>query len=63
MDIIKIEQSNDKVDIFEATIPQEPRKQRFTVEQLDRQIAGLQAKIDELNAKKQAALDLLALEK
>ena len=63
MDIIKIEQSNDKVDIFEATIPQEPRKQRFTIEQIDRKIASLQAKIDELNAQKQAALDLLALEK
>jgi len=63
MDIRKIEQSSERADIFEATIPQEPRKQRFTIEQLDQQIANLQAKIDELNAKKQAALDLLALEK
>lgn len=63
MDIIKIEQSNDKVDIFEATIPQEPRKQRFTIEQIDRQIASLQSQIDELNTKKQAALDLLVAER
>ena len=44
--------------VYEAIIPQEPRRMRFTIEQLDSRIAVLQAQIAEVTKQKNDALAL-----
>jgi len=47
-----------KEQVYEESTPQPARVRTFTVEQIDAQVASLQAQIDELEAKKAKALAL-----